>query len=63
MPSTIYEAVGREYIYATPLAQSYNSFRSQMFYGSVAVISVAVGYFYFTGQLGSGANLPVVPDL
>jgi hypothetical protein len=63
MPSTIYEAVGREYIGSTPIAQSYNAFRTQLFYGSVVIIGVATGYFYFTGQLSNGANLPVVPDL
>jgi hypothetical protein len=63
MPSTIYEAVAREYVYSTPIAKSYTSFRTQMFYGSLIIIGTATGYFYFTGQLSSGAGLPVVPDL
>ena len=64
MPSTIYQVFAREYVSSTPIVQSYNSFQSKLLYGSVAIIGVAAGYLYMTGQLFSDtSDMPVVADL
>jgi len=64
MPSTLYQVFARESVSSLPIVESYNSFKTNLLYGSVAVIGLAAGYLYVTGQLFTDTKaLPVVPDL
>jgi len=60
MPSTVYQAVAREYVSSTPIVQSYEAFRTQLLYGSLIFIGLTTGYFYFYKKSPEG---PIVPDL
>jgi hypothetical protein len=62
MPSTVYQAVAREYINAVPIVQDYNTFQTRLLYGSIVIIGATVGYFYLTNQLPDPNAKPVVPD-
>lgn len=61
MASTIYQAVGREYVSSIPIVQTFNAFQTKLLYGSVLLIGAAAGYFYLTGQLSEASS--DVPDM
>lgn len=49
MPSTIFEAITREYVNEIPIIKTYNSIQSTLLYGAVIVLSVTAGYVYLSG--------------
>lgn len=63
MPSTIYEAIGREYINAVPIVKDYNTFQSKVFYSGMILLGAGVAYLYLTSKIPDGTEKPVIPDL
>jgi hypothetical protein len=63
MPSTVYEAVAREYVNAVPIVQDYRTFQSKVFYGGMVVLGAGLAYFYLSGKIPDGTEEPVAQDL
>jgi hypothetical protein len=49
MPSTIFEAITREYVNEIPIIKTYNSVQSTLLIGAVLVLGATAGYVYLTG--------------
>lgn len=62
MPSTIYEAVAREYVSAVPIVQDYRTFQSKVFYGGMLVLGAGIAYYYLSGKIPDGTEEPVVEN-
>ena len=62
MPSTVYQAIAREYVSAVPIVQDYMTFQTRLLYGGMIVLGATVGYYYLSGKIPDGTEEPVVKD-
>ena len=63
MPSTVYEAVAREYVASIPMVNTVMTAQTRLLYGGIIVLGLGLGYFYLTGKIPDGTEEPVIPDL